>query len=140
MKALFLITIVSVFSGMSLAHDLEADVLSVESRESGSTLPPYTAWAETRIPQGESVQEAIPLLGRVDFKWWRFKGPEHMVGCIFTADKKDGKLVNIGGGRNCGGKRDSSCGYIAEGWQAWGIAGRDCAGFGIPVCGGPFCY
>ena len=120
--------------------DPEAQTLHVESRTSEDTIP-YTGWGNLdTIPISDDVQDAVPLLGRVNFKWFRFKGPAGVVGCIFTADKKDGKLININSGRHCGGQIDSSCGFIVQGWQAWAIAGRSCDSFGIPYCNTLLCY
>ena len=64
-------------------------------------------------------------------------------GCVLTGELRTvgGAVLHSGGGRECPrGPADRRCGYIAEGYTVFALAGGSCASFGVPPCTGPFCY
>ena len=105
---------------------------------------PYTAGADV-VPPGASLADAVQVGGEsADFRWF-FHAGEAVQGpnptaCVFTADRgADGRLTNIGGGRNCGGGPSEQCAYIAEGYHVFAVSGLSCTALGVPLCGGLFC-
>ena len=82
----------------------------------------------------------VPVAHDINFRHIVHEGGP--AGCVYTASPQpDGTLRGAGGGRECPmNDKDWRCGYIAEGWDVYALAGGSCAAFGIEVCEGPFCY
>ena len=64
-------------------------------------------------------------------------------GCVYTGELRTptGLVLHSGGGRECPrAPGDRRCGYIAQGYSVFAVAGQSCAAAGIAPCTGPFCY
>ena len=105
---------------------------------------PYTTGADV-VPPGASLADAVQVGGEsLDFRWFFHAGEAvsssgNPTACVFTARKVGGRLVDVGGGRNCGGGPAEQCAYIAEGYHVWAVSGLSCTALGVPLCSGPFC-
>ena len=91
-------------------------------------------------PDPTHVARPTPVATDINFRHVVHEGGPS--GCLFSATPQpDGTLRDIAGGRECPmNDRDWRCGYYAEGYDIYALAGGSCAAFGIEPCTGLFCY
>ena len=133
------LAIAPVFSSPALGHTLcgdDSEPTVVEFQESGASFGPYTAWKRQTIPCTETAQDAVAVGDdNSAYRWFRYiSGPQ---GCIFTGNKSNTHIANIGGGRECHSSLDGgNCGFFGRGYEVFGVSGTSCSGFGVSLCGG----
>ena len=99
------------------------------------TLGCQTGYQQAVITPSDTTDGATGISFETDVFRWLFyvSGPP---ACTFTASKdKSGKLVNVGGGRECNGNV-SNCGFFVRGYTIYGVSGKACDGYGIERCSG----
>ena len=129
----------SLVHGLPSSEDEHSYNAHIQMRTSGSSFGPWNEWQMLTIRQVDNAQQAEDVTGPGNYRWYRFvSGPQL---CIFTADSRDGRLVNMGGGRNCPKDgADNQCGFIWMGYHVYAAAGRSCSQYGISACDGIGCW
>lgn len=108
----------------------------IEFTTSGSIDGPYNPARRMTIPAGTSIEDAILVQHTTSYYLWvkHISGPEC---AIFTAKKVNGKLTQVGGGRNCPrNEKDDSGGFYQWPYEIYAVGGRTCESLGIPLCTG----
>lgn len=121
-------------ASVALAYDPESEPSIILCDTAGSSFGPYNPAKRETIWPSNDVQDATHIIGDDATYSWCTRLISGSQVCIFTADREGGKLVNIGGGRDCTSEHCHA--YIMRGYHRYAVAGGSCASFGISECQG----